>query len=43
MIAVERVSTFMKIEPEPGYVDYCKVWRTKEEGADLDAVSKGDI
>jgi ABC-type bacteriocin/lantibiotic exporter with double-glycine peptidase domain len=32
MVSVERISTFMKIEPEEGYKEYTKNWRTKEEG-----------
>ena len=43
MVAIERVSTFTQIEPEPGYKKYCEVWRTKEEGANLKAIQKGDI
>ena len=38
MIAIERVSAFTKIEAEIGYREYCKIWRTKEEGANLDAI-----
>lgn len=29
MISVERVTTFTQIEPEAGYSDYCKIWRTR--------------
>ena len=43
MVSVERVLNFTKIEPESGYVDYCKVWRTKEEGFDANAFEKGQI
>lgn len=32
MVSVERLSTFMKIEPEDGYAEYTQKWRTKEEG-----------
>ena len=31
MVSVERVSTFMEIEPETGYVEYTKKWRTRDE------------
>ena len=32
MISVERVFSFTKIEPEPGYQDYCRAWTSQEEG-----------
>lgn len=43
MVSVERVLNFTKIEPELGYTDYCKIWRTKEEGFNKDLFEKGEI
>lgn len=31
MISVERVTNFMRIEPEPGYAEYTKNWSTFDE------------
>lgn len=31
MISIERVTNFMKIEPEPGYAEYTKKWSTFDE------------
>ena len=42
MVSVERISTFMKIEPEEGYKEYTKNWRTKEEGF-KQVIKKGEI
>jgi ATP-binding cassette subfamily C (CFTR/MRP) protein 2 len=42
MVSVERISTFMKIEPEEGYKEYTKNWRTKEEGF-KQIIKNGDI
>jgi len=33
------VLNFSKLEPEIGYVDYCKGWRTKEEGSNFNAIT----
>lgn len=43
MISVERVLTFAKLEPEKAYMEYCKGWRTREEGCDLEAIKEGSI
>lgn len=43
MISVERVMTFTQLEPEPGYIEYCKGWRTKEEGANINAIQVGEV
>jgi hypothetical protein len=29
MVSVERISSFMKIEPESSYAEYTSKWRTK--------------
>lgn len=31
MVSYERIINFVEIEPEPGYIEYCKKWRTGEE------------
>ena len=43
MVSVERVLNFTKIEPEIGYSEYCKKWRTKEEGFDKEIFTQGGI
>lgn len=30
MVSVERVTNFMNIEPEKGYTEYVKKWRTRD-------------
>lgn len=40
MISVERISKFMSIEPEAGYVEYTKKWNTRDEPANI-IVNKG--
>lgn len=42
MVSVERISTFMRIQPEEGYKKYTELWNTKQEGYN-DVIRKGEI
>ena len=42
MVTLERIYNFIKLDPEPDYAEYCKVWRTKEEGC-KNVIERGEI